>query len=125
MGQIENSNKYDLPERLLQFTIATLDLVEALPNTRVGNHIAGQLVRCGTAGAPNYAEAQGAESRKDFVHKIKIALKEMRETYVWLKVIDRKSLVNKNEKLNNVLTECNELIAIFVASIGTAKKNAN
>ena len=74
--------KYDLEDRLLDFSVRIINVVEALPNTRSGNHIAGQLIRCGTAAAPNYGEAQSAESRRDFIHKMKIALKELRETQV-------------------------------------------
>jgi four helix bundle protein len=76
------SRKYDLEGRLINFAVRIINIVEALPNTRAGNHIATQLVRCGTAAAPNYGEAQSAESRKDFIHKMKIALKELRETQV-------------------------------------------
>jgi four helix bundle protein len=90
-GQIENAQrrdvKYDLEERLLDFAVRIIEIVEALPNTRTGNHIAGQLLRCGTSPAPNYGEAQSAESRQDFVHKMKICLKELRETNVWLKIV--------------------------------------
>ena len=99
-----------------------MDLVEALPKTRVGNHIAGQLIRCGTSPAPNYGEAQSAESRTDFIHKIKIVLKELREVRVWLLMMKRKQLVQSVEKLAATLTECNELTSIFVASIGTAER---
>ncbi|MBI4840941.1 MAG: four helix bundle protein [candidate division NC10 bacterium] len=67
-GEERGQKQYDLEERLIQFSVRILDLVEALPSTRVGNHIAGQLVRCGTSPAPNYAEARSAESRKDFIH---------------------------------------------------------
>lgn len=115
--------KYDLEDRLLDFSVRIINVVEALPNTRAGNHIAGQLIRCGTAPAPNYAEAQSAESRKDFIHKMKIALKELRETLVWLKIIQRKRLLKCKEELQALITECNELISIFVTSIKTAKKN--
>ncbi len=79
----ENKNrKYDLENRLLDFSVRMINIVEVLPNTRAGNHIAGQLIRCGTSPAPNYGEAQSAESRNDFIHKIKIVLKELRETNV-------------------------------------------
>jgi four helix bundle protein len=116
------ARKYDLEERLIDFSIVVMDLVEALPKTRVGNHIAGQLIRCGTSPAPNYGEAQGAESRSDFIHKIKIVLKELREVRVWVLLINRKRLLQSAEKLTAALRECNELISIFVASIGTAQK---
>lgn len=75
---------YDLQDRLISFAVRVMNVVEALPNDRIGNHVAGQLLRSGTSPAPNYGEAQSAESRKDFVHKIKISLKELRETHVWL-----------------------------------------
>jgi four helix bundle protein len=114
--------KFDLEERLLNFAIQILEIVEALPRTRIGNHIAGQLIQCGTSPAPNYA-AQSAESRNDFIHKIKVVLKELREVRVWLLLIQRKGLLRVPDKLPPALAECDELIAIFVASIGTAKRN--
>src|SRR5438552_3701865 len=84
---------FDLEDRLIAFCVRILDVVEALPTTKAGNHVAGQLVRCGTSPAPNYAEAQSAESRNDFIHKMKICLKELREIRVWLLIIQRKPLV--------------------------------
>ena len=121
----ENKNRnYDLEDRLLDFSVRIINVVEALPNTRAGNHIAGQLVRCGTSAAPNYGEAQSAESRKDFIHKIKIVLKELRETNVWLNIIERKKLLKDNSNnLHALIVECNELISIFVTSVKTARKN--
>ncbi len=116
------ARQYDLEERLIDFSIMVMDLVDVLPKTRVGNHIASQLIRCGTSPAPNYAEAQSAESRSDFIHKIKIVLKELREVRVWLSLIQRKRLAQPAERLVATLTECNELISIFVASISTAEK---
>ncbi|MFC1738466.1 four helix bundle protein [Planctomycetota bacterium] len=115
--------KYDLEERLINFAVCIINIVEVLPRTLTGNHIAGQLVRCGTAAAANYGEAQSAESRKDFIHKIKISLKELRETKIWLKVIQRKKLITKTKEVEYLLSECNELISIFVASIKTTEKN--
>jgi len=119
---VKQPQKYDLEERLVDFCIRVIDLAEALPRTRVGNHIAGQLIRCGTSPAPNYAEAQAAESRNDFIHKMKVVLKELRETRIWLLFIQRKALVRPQEKLAPILAECNELIAIFVASVTTAQR---
>ena len=115
--------KYDLEERLLDFTSLLIDVLESLSATRVGNHVAGQLVRCGTSPLANYAEAQSAESRKDFVHKFKIVLKELRETRVWMLLIQRKTLSANLDLVNSGLTECDELIAIFRASIKTAQQN--
>jgi len=118
--------KYDLEQRLFEFTVRIIDIVEALPDTPVGKHIADQLVRCGTSPAPNYGEAQSAESRKDFIHKIKIVLKELRETKVWLNIICFKKLLTKrNNELAPLIIECNELISIFVTSVKTAEKNKN
>ena len=74
--------RFDLEERLLNFTCSIIDVVESLPATRAGNHIGGQLIRCGTSPAANYAEAQSAESRNDFIHKLKVVLKELRENRV-------------------------------------------
>ena len=95
-------------------------MAETLPPTRTGNHVAGQLVRCGTSPAANHAEAQAPESRKDFVHKMRVALKELRETRVWLSLVERKASVETPAGLEDVSAECDELIAIFVASIRTA-----
>ena len=117
------SRDYDLQDRLIEFAVRVMNVVEALPNNRIGNHIAGQILRSGTAPAPNHGEAQSAESRKDFVHKMKIALKELRETQVWLMMIQRRPLIEPQEKLTPIVRECNELIAIFVTSVKTAQKN--
>jgi len=124
MAETEGKNKkYDLEDRLIDFSVSIINIVEKLPNTRTGNHIANQLVRCGTSPAPNYGEAQSAESRQDFIHKIKICLKELRETKIWLKLIQRKNLIKNNEEVEALLGECDELISIFVVSIKTAEKN--
>jgi len=118
---MKNDNrKYVLEERLLNYTINIIKVVEALPNTRTGNHIANQLLRSGTSPYPNHGEAQAAESNNDFIHKMRICLKELRETYRWLKVIRRLKLISYVDKANNVLIETEELIKIFVTSIKTA-----
>ena len=114
---------YDLEERLIDFAVRIIRIAESLPKTKVGNHIAGQLIRCGTSPAPNYGEAQSAESRSDFIHKMKICLKELRETKVWLKMIIRASLIKPKSKLEPDIIENDELISIFVASIKTARQN--
>lgn len=114
---------YDLEDRLIDFAVQIIHLAESLPKTRVGKHIAGQLIRCGTSPAPNYGEAQSAESRSDFIHKMKISLKELRETRVWLIMIGRAKLINPALELEPMIKENNELISIFVASINTAKRN--
>ncbi|NHA04546.1 four helix bundle protein [Mucilaginibacter sp. HC2] len=117
-----NNSKYDLEERLIDFAVMIADIIEALPNTRLGNYIAGQLVRSGCSPALNYGEAQSAESRNDFIHKMKIILKELRESMVSLKIIKRRDIHNL-DNTETAINECNQLIAIFVKSIETAKKN--
>ena len=119
----KQKRKFDLEERLIDFAVLIISLSENLNNTRAGNHIGGQLVRSGTSPALHYGEAQSAESRNDFVHKLKILLKELRETLVALKIIKRVSLTKKINDVEKGITECNELISIFVKSIETAKRN--
>jgi len=119
----EGKIKYDLEERLIQFALLIIDIVEMLPNTRAGNHIAGQLIRSGTSPAFNYGEAQVAESRDDFIHKMKICLKELKETHIAVQIIRRKPLIKDFTKVDKGITECKELISIFVRSIKTARKN--
>ncbi|MDX2453386.1 four helix bundle protein [Desulfosarcina sp.] len=111
---------FDLEERLIGFAVRIIQLAEALPKSRVGNHISGQLIRSGTAPAPNYGEAQGAESLSDFLHKMKIGLKELRESKVWLKIIIQAKLINPASRLDTLIDETDQLISIFVKSIKTA-----
>jgi four helix bundle protein len=111
---------YDLEERLIDFAVRILRLAEALPNTPSGNHIRGQIIRSGTSPAPNYAEARSAESRNDFVHKIQIVLKELRETLVWLRIIMRAELIKPATMVAPVAGENDQLISIFVRSAQTA-----
>ena len=99
-----------------------IKIVELLPNTKAGNHVAGQLLRSGTSPYPNHGEAQAAESSKDFIHKLRISLKELRETQRWLKLILRVPLIKKPKLLNDILEETEELIKIFVTSIKTVEK---
>jgi four helix bundle protein len=113
---------YDLEERLLEYSIRIIKTVEQLPNTKAGNHVAGQLLKSGTSPYPNHGEAQAAESSKDFIHKLRISLKELRETQRWLKLIQPIPLIKRPELLNEILQETEELIKIFVTSIKTAEK---
>jgi four helix bundle protein len=115
--------KYDLEERLLEFTAKIVKLTDSLPNTKAGNHISGQLLRCGTSPLANHGEVEAAESRKDFLHKLRIWLKELRETWRWLRLIGRLHLAESGE-LRNTLGEAEELIRIFAASVRTTEKNA-
>ena len=117
--------KFDLEDRLIDFAVRIIRMAESLPKTKIGNHISSQLIRSGTPPAPNYGEAQSAESRADFVHKMRLALKELRETRIWLFIIVRAGLINPTSKLESLLDENNQLISIFVTSIGTAKQNKN
>ena len=113
---------YDLEERLLEYSVRIIKIVEKLPNTRVSNHVAGQLLRAGTSPYPNHGEAQAAESQRDFIHKLRIVLKELRESQRWLKLIQGVPLINRPELLDDILQETEELIKIFVSSIKTAEK---
>ncbi len=112
---------YDLEERMLQFSTSIVKLLEELPNTRAGNHVANQLLRSGTSPYANHAEAQAAESRSDFIHKLRICLKELRETKRWIMLIQRAALARQAERMNDLLLECEELIKIFMQSIRTAE----
>src|SRR6266700_4795806 len=116
--------KFDLNERLIDFAEKIINISEALPRTIAGIHIAGQLIRSGTSPVLNYGEAQSAESRNDFIHKMKISAKELRETYNCMRIIKKKEWYPENELLP-VVDENNQLIAIFVKSIETAKRNNN
>jgi four helix bundle protein len=122
-GTYRTRPKYDLEERLLEFTANIVRLADSLPNTKAGNHIAGQLLRCGTSPLANHGEVEAAESRKDFLHKLRICLKELRETWRWLRLVGRLQLTDSAE-LRAGLTEVEELIRIFAASVRTTEKNA-
>jgi four helix bundle protein len=114
--------RYDLEDRLIDFAVRIMGVVESLPHSRGGNYIAAQLIRCGLAPALLYGEAQGAESRDDFIHKMKIVVKELKETRVCLKLIRRKEMI-KPKRLENICKENEELIAIISKSVETAKSN--
>ena len=116
-------NKYDLEERLIDFSVLIIEIVNEMPNSKAGNHLSGQLVRSGTSVSLNYGEAQSAESRKDFIHKMKVILKEFRETFICLKIIHRSKLYKTESKIIEAKKENNELISIFVKSIETAQNN--
>lgn len=113
---------FDLEDRLVDFAVMILNVAEQLPKTYAGNHLSNQITRSGTAPALIYGEAQAAESRQDFIHKMKIGLKELRETYICLKIIYRKKYLS-SEEIKPAANENNELIAIFVKSIKTTQTN--
>lgn len=117
--------EFDLQDRLINFAVRIIKLSESLPCSSAGQHVCGQLLRSGTSPAPNYGEAQSAESRPDFIHKVKIALKELRETHVWLKIIVKTEMIKPTEKLLPLLQETDELISILFTCVTTAKRNNN
>jgi four helix bundle protein len=125
MKERKRMTKGELEERLIDFAVAIIKLAGSLPNTFAGKHLSGQIIRSGTSPALNYGEAQSAESRKDFIHKIKVILKELRETLIALKIIQRSKLNSDQEFLLELITENNELISIFVKSVETATYNEN
>jgi four helix bundle protein len=115
--------KNDLEERLINFSVAVLGVSGKMKKTTAGIHLSGQLVRSSTSAALNYGECQSAESRKDFVHKMKVVLKELRETFVNMKIVYRSGLYDDQNELKLLLVENNELISIFVVSVKTASDN--
>jgi len=117
--------KFDLQDRLLNYAASIIKLAERLPRTTAGTHIANQLLRSGTSPLPNHGEAQAAEPVADFIHKMSICLKELRESYRWLCLIERVPLVNPPSIVQPILQETDELIRIFVASIKTALQKKN
>ncbi len=106
--------KYDLEERLLEYSVRIVTLIDILSNTRAGNHVAGQLLRSGTAALPNHGEAQAAESKADFIHKMKICLKELRESKVRIKMIIQAKLIKPASRIDTLIDETDQLISIFV-----------
>jgi four helix bundle protein len=122
-GEKKMAKGDDIEARLVGFAVSVLRLCERLPKSPGGSHIAGQLLRSGTAGAPNYAEARAAESPVDFIHKLGIVLKELNESRVWLQMILKRQLTAPSEVLP-VLEECVALSKIIAASRRTAVMNA-
>lgn len=109
-----------LEERLVDFAVRIVKLSASIPKTAAGRHIAGQILRSGTSPAPNYGEARGAESQADFIHKLRIVLKELNETSIWLRVIQRSELI-KSQLLSDIVQETSELCRIFATSLKTAR----
>jgi four helix bundle protein len=121
-AQSSNKTRFDLEDRLLEFSARVIRLVDSLPNTRAANHLAGQLLRCGTSPYGNHGEVEAAESRKDFTHKLKICLKELKETRRWLRLAAKSAMLHE-PKMAAILNETEELIKIFFSSIRTAERN--
>jgi four helix bundle protein len=119
---VSGERTFDLEERLLEYAVRIVRLVDALPASRAGRHVADQLLRCGTSPLANHGELQGAESRKDFIHKLGLCLKEIREARRWLRLVHRVPLLPPR-KVEPLLAETEALIKIFAASIRTAKRN--
>lgn len=118
----EKNATYDLEERLLDYGARIISLTQSLTENYAQRHIANQLLRSGTAPLANHGEAQSAESPADFIHKLRLSLKELRETQRWLKLIQRAKLIPKPQTLTPLLDETDQLIRIFVASVSTAEK---
>ncbi len=118
-----DERKFDLLDRLIDFAVKIIGVSEMLPNTSAGNHIKRQILRSGTSPAPNYGESQSAESRSDFIHKLKIALKELRETKVWLVIIYRRKMIKPDNRLEPLIVDNDELISILFSCVKTAKNN--
>ena len=114
--------KFDLEERLIAFSVLIIEITREMPGNYAAKHLARQLLRSGTSVALNYGEAQSGESRKDFIHKMKIVLKELRETFICLKIFERTQLYKTKTKIEKAKVENNERISIFVRSIATAHK---
>jgi four helix bundle protein len=125
-GEYNRNRKpnYNLGDRLLKFAANIIEPTESLPNTRAGNHVAGQLLRCGTSSLSNQGEVEAAESRRDFLHRLRICLKELRETKHWLRLVGRARTLTPPTNFTACLDEVEELIRIFVASIRTVQRNA-
>lgn len=114
--------RFDLEERLLDYAADIVRLAESIRRSPAGTHVANQMLRSGTSVLPNHGEAQAAESNADFVHKLSICLKELRETRRWLRLIQRVPLIAKPDVVLPLLKETEELIRIFFASLKTARK---
>src|SRR5262245_12019017 len=119
-NQIYQLNADELEMRLIDFAVRIIKLSAALPKTSAGKHIAGQILRSGTSPAPNYGEARGAESHADFIHKYGIILKELNETFIWLRIIEQSRLL-KLELMIEILEEIKKLCRIFASSLRTAR----
>ena len=115
----------NLEQRLIDFAVLIVWIVKRIPKTIEGKELAAQLIRSGTSPALNYGEAQGAESRKDFIHKLRVVLKELRESHINLQIIDKGEILQNDNQVIRGIKESDELVAIFITSIETAKRNLN
>lgn len=117
----KKKHPFDLQDRLINFASMIIRIVREIPSDKAGNYLGGQLLRSGTSPALNYGEAQAAESKRDFIHKMRLCLKELRETMNCLKILERVGLLTDR----TILREVTELVSIFVKSIQTAEKKGN
>ena len=117
------AEKFDLEDRLLEFAVRVIRVAESMKRTAAGIYLTDQLMRSGTSPYGHHGEAEGAESRADFIHKLKVCNKELRETKRWLRLVQRVPLVAKPELLGELLAKADELVRIFAASICTAEAN--
>ncbi len=116
-------NKQQLEERLIDFAVLIIEITEPMTDRKAAIHMSGQLVRSGTSPALNYGEAQSAESTNDFVHKLQVVLKELRESHICLRIIKKAKLTSHLSRLETALSECEELVRIFVKSVSTVRNN--
>lgn len=114
----------DLEERLVDFAVRIIKLAASLPKSPAGKHVAGQIMRSGTSPAPNYGEARGAESHADFVHKVRVVLKELNETSLWLRIIGRSNMLPES-LIVDIIGENKELCRIFASTLATARRRTN
>jgi four helix bundle protein len=110
----------ELSNRLMEVAVRVGNVVDALPETRLGRHVAGQLIRCGTAAGPNYEEGRSAESKRDFVHKLRIAIKELRESRYWLRLVAKANLMPAG-RMKDIIQETDELVRILGKSLSTVQ----
>jgi four helix bundle protein len=120
---IQKQKSNELESRLIAFSVSIVALTDSIPGTPPGKYLSGQLVRSGISPALNYGEARSAESVGDFIHKMKIILKELRESFISLRILKKCKILSDERTVDECISECNELIAIFVTSVQTAEKS--
>ena len=120
---MRDMTRKELENRLIDFAVLTAAIINEMPNNKFSNHLANQLVRSCSSPALNYGESQGAESKKDFIHKMSMVLKELRESHNCLRIIKRTNSYKSELGLEKAISECNQLISIFYRSVQTAKQN--
>ena len=122
---VDGRSQADILEgRLIDFAVRIIKLSAKLPKTAAARHISGQILRSGTSPAPNYGEARGAESPNDFIHKLRVVVKELNETLIWLRMIERSELV-RADLLVDIIRENIELCKIFATTLRTARSKTN